>query len=87
MTIITPVPGIKLHDIRPEVPAFVAQVNIICRSYRLTASNTLAPTKILSIYPKYLLIKTPVGKIKDKVSLQTILTIFVVSFDPFYFPR
>ena len=57
MTIITPVPGIKLHDIRPEVPAFVAQVNIICRSYRLTASNTLAATKILSIYPKYLLIK------------------------------
>ena len=44
----------------------------------------LAKANILS---KIFVDKTPAGKIKDTVLMQTILTIFVVSFDPFYFSR
>ena len=97
-TIITPVPGIRFYDLRPELSAFLAplraenssQVNHIYRSF-LPSYNRPHTDWLNVAWSRTSLDKTPAGKIKDTVSMQTILTIFVVcsvmSFDPFYFSR
>ena len=64
MTIITPVPGIRFYDIRPELNCPLrAQVNIIYRSCR----STEQPVEQYTILSKIFVDKTPAGKIKDTV--------------------